>query len=796
MNGPDITALPLDEQALFTAGASMWSTHAVPAHGIAGITMADGPMGIASGRVDERDVSLLTPCPTALGASWDLGLIARVGALVGGDAVERGVQAVLAPNVNLARSPLAGRAFEYFSEDPMLAGVAGAAWATGLQSTGVASVTKHLVCNDSETERDTIDIVVDERTLREVYLLPFEYAAAAGAGGMLTAYNRVNGSWCAEQHHVITDIVKGEWGFRGVLMSDWFGTHTTAPTLNAGLDLEMPGPARFLGAKAAAAVASGEVPPDRIADAAARVATLAARFAATDPTPASDDDAEALLIEAAAAGFVLLRNHGDLLPLDPARTGTIAVIGPNAAAPCYQGGTFAKIAVKPDALRPLDAIRARFAGATILHEPGVDPQPRLPAMPVTPARDLGDAAPAGMTLDYFDDDSFTGTPRHSETRATNSLVWFVGVHDQGAWDRPAGIRASGWYRPDSDGEHIFYLGATGAVRMRVDGREVLRQDETVAASDVMGRLKSGEADSAAVVLTAGQPVLVEVEFRHQPARVQGLWYGVRGPATPEEMLARAVAAAKAADTVFLILGETSDASVESKDRADTRLPAAQIALARAVIAANPRTVLIANVGHAFDANFAIDAPAFLVAWYPGQEFGRALAEVLAGDREPGGRLPVTFARDEADYPALALAPDASGKLVYTDGVEIGYRGFAERGVAPLHAFGSGHGYARFTLDAARINGMTVRARVSNVSARAGSVVVQVYRHSPEFALVGFAKASLSGNESREIDIVLEPRSLRRWSDGWHALSELHLSVGFAADDLPLRLAFAHPEATA
>ena len=357
MNAPDITALPLDEQALFTAGASMWSTHAVPAHGIAGITMADGPMGIASGRVDERDVSLLTPCPTALGASWDLGLIARVGALVGGDAVARGVQAVLAPNVNLARSPLAGRAFEYFSEDPMLAGVAGAAWATGLQSTGVASVTKHLVCNDSETERDTIDIVVDERTLREVYLLPFEYAAAAGAGGMLTAYNRVNGSWCAEQHHVITDIVKGEWGFRGVLMSDWFGTHTTAPTLNAGLDLEMPGPARFLGAKAAAAVASGEVSPDRVADAAARVATFAARFAATDPTSVSDEDAEALLIEAAAAGFVLLRNHGDLLPVDPARAGTIAVIGPNAAAPCYQGGTFAKIAVKPDALRPLDAIR-------------------------------------------------------------------------------------------------------------------------------------------------------------------------------------------------------------------------------------------------------------------------------------------------------------------------------------------------------------------------------------------------------------------------------------------------------
>ncbi|WP_242151790.1 glycoside hydrolase family 3 C-terminal domain-containing protein [Sphingomonas sp. BAUL-RG-20F-R05-02] len=787
MNAPDITTLPLDEQALFTAGASMWSTHEVPALGVRSITMADGPMGIASGRVDERDVSLLTPCPIALGASWDLGLIARVGALVGGDAVARGVQAVLAPNVNLARSPLAGRAFEYFSEDPMLTGVAGAAWATGLQSTGVASVTKHLVCNDSETQRDTIDIVVDERALREVYLLPFEYAAAAGAGGMLTAYNRVNGSWCAEQHHVITDIVKGEWGFAGVLMSDWFGTHTTAPTLNAGLDLEMPGPARFLGAHADAAVASGDVPQARVADAAARVATFAARFASAGDTT-DVEDAEALLVEAAAAGFVLLRNNDDLLPLDPARAGTIAVIGPNAAAPCYQGGTFAKIAVKPDALRPLDAIRARFAGATILYEPGVDPQPRLPAMPVTPARDLGDGA-VGMTLDYFDDDSFTGTPRHSETRATNSLVWFVGVHDQGAWDRPAGIRASGWYRPERDGEHIFYLGATGAVRMRVDGGEVLRHDETVAASDVMGRLKSGEADSVAVTLEAGRSVLVEVEFRHQPARVQGLWFGVRGPITPEEMLVRAVAAAEAADTVFLILGETSDASVESKDRADTRLPEAQLALAHAVLAANPRVVIVTNVGHAFDATFAETAPAFLVAWYPGQEFGRALAEVLAGDREPGGRLPVTLARDEADYPALALAPDASGKLVYEDGVRIGYRGLAMRGIAPLHGFGSGFGYTRFTLDAARIGDFVVHACVTNRSARAGHVVVQVYRHSPEFALVGFAKAFLAGEATGNVEVALEPRALRSWADGWQSLTNIGLSVGFAADDLPIRLLF-------
>lgn len=777
--------LTLDEQALLTAGGSMWSTVAMPERGIPALTMADGPMGVASGRVDERDVSLLTPCPTALGASWDVALVARVGALVGGDAIRRGVDALLAPNVNLARSPLAGRAFEYFSEDPYLAGALGAAWATGLQSTGTAAVAKHLVCNDSETDRDTMNAVVDERTLREVYLLPFELCAAAGCGGMLAAYNRVNGAYCAEQHHVITDIVKGEWRFGGVVMSDWFGTHSTVPTIAAGLDLEMPGPARFLGAK----VATAAVDRARVADAADRVVAFARGF--TGDKRAPDEDADALLTEAAAAGFVLLRNEGDLLPLEPGRDAVIAVIGPNADAPCYQGGTFAKIAVDPQAVRPLEAIRRRFGGqARIVHEPGVDPQPRLPAMPVRPARDLGDGSLAGMTIDYFADDTAAGAPRFSETRNTNSLVWFVGVHDQGAWDRPAAIRASGLFRAASDGEHHFYVGGTGAVVMRVDGREILRRDEPVAASDVMGKLKRGDADSAAVTLDTGREVLVEVEFRYTPARVQGLWYGVRAPGTPDELRARAVAAARAADAVVLVVGETSDSSVESKDRADTRLPPEQIALIEAVTAANPRTAIVANVGHAFDAGWSDTAAALLVAWYPGQAFGAALAQVLAGDREPGGRMPVSIARAERDYPALDLTPGDGGDLPYADGVRIGWRGIAD----PHYAFGSGRGYAQCVIEAVTIDGLTVEATVRNLSDRPGHEVVQVYRDEPERALVGFAKAQVPAGASIRVAVPIEPRMLHRWADGWHPIADrLALRVGRASDDLPFGVAVTVPK---
>lgn len=778
--------LSLEDQARLTAGASMWTTAAIADADIPALKMSDGPMGIASGRVDERDIARLTPCATALGASFDVALIERIGALVGGEAIRVGVDLVLAPNVNLARSPLAGRAFEYFSEDPLLAGIAGAAWVRGLQSTGTGAVPKHLVCNDSESDRDQMNAVVDQRTLREVYLLPFELCAAAGAAAMLTAYNRVNGTYCAE-HAQVTTIVKQEWGFDGPLMSDWFGTHSTLGSLNGGLDLEMPGPARFLGAHGLDAVAAGHVAPTRVADAAGRVARAAVRWggAKSPPSLAADE----LLIEAAAAGMVLLRNQGDLLPAVPGRHARVAVIGPNAAAPCYQGGTFAKIAVAPAAIRPLDAIRARYgADADILHEPGVDPQPRLPAMPVTPARPIGDGCVRGMTIDYFADTDTSGVPIASETRDTNSLVWFVGVHDAGVFERAAAVRASGWFVPVSDGFHRFYIGGTGAVRLRVDGAVVFDRAERMPAKDVMGSLKRGDADSVDVALACGAKVLVEIDFVYDGARVHGLWYGIRGPDSAAAMRERAIAVARDADLVFLIVGETSDSSVESKDRPDTRLAPEQIDLIEAICAINPNTAIIANVGHAFDASWGDKAAALMLAWYPGEGFGEALAQVLAGDREPGGRLPVTLARREADYPALSLTPDEAGDLPYADGVLVGYRGLVDAGVAPLHAFGSGLGYTRFTLIDARADGLDVVVTLRNAGARRGSEVVQLYRHAPEFALVGFGRISLDPGETASLRISIEHRLLYRWSEGWAAIDrQIAISVGRASDDLALKV---------
>lgn len=775
-----------EERCALTAGAAMWQSVAVPEAGIPAFTMADGPMGVASGNVDERDVSLLTPCPTALGASWDRETARTMGQVVGSDAVARGVDALLAPNLNLARSPLAGRAFEYFSEDPLLAGVLGAAWIEGLQSTGTGSIAKHLVCNDSETARDTVNAQVDERTLREVYLLPFEMAAAAGCAGMLAAYNKLNGAWCSEQAHVLTDIVKREWCFPYLIMSDWFGTHSTEGTIAAGLDLEMPGPARFMGPKVAAAVTAGAVSAERVADAAARVSATARRVTGAKAAPLPAEAAATMLEEAAAEGFVLLRNEGAMLPLAPGSVRRIAVIGPNAAAPCYQGGTFAKIAVAPDTPTPIEAIRARYGDACeIVYEPGVDPQPRLPAMPVLPARDLGDGCTSGMTLDYFASTDCSGEPLSSETRATNSLVWFVGVHHQGRFDRPGSIRASGRFTAATDGVHRFYLGGTGVARMLVDGREVLRSGDELAPGDVMGVLKAGDADSVEVALEAGREVLITVEFHYVGARVQGLWYGIRTPDSPEAMLARAVEAARSADAVFLVIGETSDSSVESKDRPDTRLAPEQRRLIDAVCAANPRTAAIVNVGHAFDTEWEERAAALLVAWYPGQGFAPALARVLAGDREPGGRMPVSIARAEADYCGYGTVPEADGRLVYAEGTKLGYRGLIANGTPARHALGSGFGYARFAWSDAWASDDMVTVTVTNISDRLGAEVVQVYRDAPECALVGFAKLRLAAGETRTVTVALEARMLRLWQEGgaWQAIrGEIPLRVARSAED--------------
>ena len=320
--------------------------------------------------MDERVPAASLPCPSALGATWDPELVAAVTGELAREARSKGIDVLLGPTINLMRTPLGGRGFECFSEDPVLTARIAAGYVTGLQDGGVAATLKHFVCNDSETGRQNLDVRVDERTLRELYLVPFEACVEAGARLVMAGYNRVNGVPMTEHHHLITTVLKDEWGFGGVVVSDWGAARSTLPTALAGLDLLMPGPDGPWGTRMSAAVIAGRIAEDEVDDKVRRLIGIAARAGSMTEAPAPLLASPGVLRRAAAASFTLLRNAGEALPLDPAALGPaggrggVAVIGPNASRPVSQGGGSAAVPGVPVSV-PADAIAYALAGYQI-----------------------------------------------------------------------------------------------------------------------------------------------------------------------------------------------------------------------------------------------------------------------------------------------------------------------------------------------------------------------------------------------------------------------------------------------
>ncbi|MEB3440337.1 glycoside hydrolase family 3 C-terminal domain-containing protein [Pseudomonas sp. A2] len=781
--------------AHLTAGEDMWSTHALPAIGLKSVRFSDGPMGITGGRVDERDLALLTPCGLALAASWDGALVRRVGQVVGDEALRLGIQGILAPNLNLMRSPLAGRAFELFGEDPLLISHLGGTWAEGVQSRGVASVIKHLVCNDSETDRRNMNVAVDEQTLREVYFRPFEYTATRGAWGMLTAYNSVNGVRCAELGQAIGWLKQGL-GWDGLVMSDWFGTHDGVASLKAGLDLEMPGPARHMGKALAETASVGK----HVVDAAQRLQRLAERVANPTPYDASTEaetERKQVLEEAAAAGMVLLRNDG-LLPLNPSKAKRVAVIGPNALQPCFQGGTFAKVALDPATEMPLTSIAARFAD--VQYAEGVVAEYRIP--PLTLSRGAV-RVPLNLNVTFRDAE---GREVHQETRHASSLIWFKhmpGVGDLLSLKGTANVTARTIMKAERSGTHRFFVGGTGEVSLFIDGLEQASFDGVTLSGDIMGKLMQSPHTTVDIALEAGQQVALEFSMNLGRSLAHGLWFGCRPP-VQADLLERAVALAREVDSVVLMVGETADAGLESVDRDTTELSAAQQSLIRAVCEVNPRTVVVLNVAHPVDTSCLNQAAAVIVAWYPGQGFGPALASVLSGDREPGGRLPVTFAAKEQDYPAWSLTPDANGDLRYHEQWWVGYRHFAANALKPAYSFGYGLGYATIEPEVAQLFGeqvdeLSVSLSLLNSSTRPGKAVPQLYLQGPtedgqpdRYSLEAFHAVEVPAAGRAVANLVIEARSFSRWdcqAQDWRLRPGLYrLTLGASSTECWFQLA--------
>ena len=518
-----VAALPVEDKVHLLTGADSWRTHGAAALGLRPIVMSDGPAGVRGITKDDRNPSASLPSPSALGATWDSELVRELAAALGAEARAKGVDIVLAPTINLMRTPLGGRGFECFSEDPELTARLAVSYVAGLQSAGVGAAVKHYVGNDSETDRWTYDARIPENVLRELYLVPFEACVKqARAAVVMAAYNSVNGSLMTEHTRLLRDVLKGEWGFTGVVVSDWSAARSTLPTAEAGLDLAMPGPSGPWGDALVKAVRSGAIPEEQIDDKVLRLLGVARRVGAVPPldgtgllevpaTPGPQPPAltgPGLLRRAAAASFVLLRNERAALPLDPARLSRVALIGPNAVHPVIQGGGSA--AVHPAAIaEPAGQLRAALAGqATVTVTRGCHTWETVPEPPARALRDPVTGEP-GVRLEFRAAD---GTLLAAEHRNSTVFAWWGdGLPAEVGWGRGGTISVLARYQPDASGPHVVGAAGVGRLTVTVDGVVAVDGATAVPADPVETMTRPGEV-TGRVMLTEGQPAEVRLDF--------------------------------------------------------------------------------------------------------------------------------------------------------------------------------------------------------------------------------------------------------------------------------------------
>jgi len=736
----ELAALPLEDKVRLLTGADSWRIPGCDALGLRPMVTSDGPSGVRGTTLDESNPSSCLPCPSALGATWDPELVSEVAAALGAEARGKGVDILLAPTINLMRTPLAGRGFECFSEDPELTARIAVAYVTGVQSAGVAATVKHYVGNDSETERWTYDARIAERVLRELYLVPFEASVREGGAALvMAAYNVVNGSRMTEHTVLLKAVLKGEWGFAGLVTSDWDATRSTVPTAVGGLDLAMPGPNRYWGPALADAVRAGQVPEEMVDDKLTRLLGVARRVGALSETatagngadpPAPDLIPATLLRRAVAGSLVLLHNDGGVLPLAAGGIHRVAVIGPNALHPVIQGGGSARV-IPASAPAPVRALREAFgAEVTVTSAPGCWTWVGVPEPPRGSVTDPVTGEP-GVRLEFA---TSGGEVFATEHRAATALAWWDGLPPGVGWGESGVIRVRAAFRAEAGGPYLFGAAGVGQLTITVNGAVAAQGETQVPADPVETMTRPGEIRGQ-VTLPGGQDSAVTVEFS-PAAACQGpvaLRLGITPSADEQTLMAEAVAAAAAADVAVVVVGSAEASESEGYDRDTLALPGRQDELVRRVAAACPRTVVVVNAGMPVLMPWAGQVGAVIYAWLPGQAIGEALADVLLGRAEPGGRLPVTLPATEADCPVLHAQP-RDGRLDYTEGLLIGYRGYDAAGIAPMFPFGHGLGYT--TWDYESLSGPAVtlapgtdaqlRVHVRNSGSRPGREVVQAY----------------------------------------------------------------------
>jgi beta-glucosidase len=793
-----LSKMTLEEKIDLLGGVDGFFIRGIPRLGLPRLKMADGPMGVRNfGRATAMAAGI------GLAATWNSGLAERVGTEIGRDARAKGVHFLLGPGVNIYRAPMNGRNFEYFGEDPFLASRIAVGYIKGVQGQGVSATVKHFMGNNSEFDRHNTDSIIDERTMREIYLPVFEAAVKeARVGAIMDSYNLTNGAHLTQNGYLNTDVAKNEWGFRGVMMSDWTSTYNGIAAANGGLDLEMPAGVFMNRQTLLPAIQQGQVTVATIDEKVRRILRTAIRFGWLDrdqtdlSIPRYNQQGRTVALAAARESQVLLKNEGGLLPLNKRKIRSIAVIGPNAYPAVPVGGGSAR--VEP------------FVATSILEGMNNYLGTSVPVYYARGLRSLGEMAEAtsfsthvfdgspGLNAEYFNSNDLQGTP------ALRRIEQHVNFRAGTSADFPAETRSSRWtgyYVPPESGSYDVFVASTGEdggfYRLYLDDKLIFDDWSTSRAAVGQVRLALEAKPHKIVLEQHGRSGWIGTRFQ----------FGISRSGTLVDAEAKKLAAN--ADVVVLAVGFDPGSESEGADRTFS-LPPGQDELIQRIAAANKNTIVVLTSGGNVSMNAWLDrVPALIEMWYPGQEGGRALAEVLFGDVSPSGRLPVTFERRWEDNPVHDSYYPAAGtnRVVYKEGIFVGYRGYEKNGTKPLFPFGYGLSYTTFNysnLDIKRIaNGDSTNPRyevsfdVKNTGGIDGADVAQVYvgeTHAkvprPAKELKGFAKVTLRAGETRRVTVPLDNRALTYYDANgkqWRAdAGDFEVLVGRSAEQIELR----------
>ncbi|KAJ5634909.1 hypothetical protein N7528_002751 [Penicillium herquei] len=768
--------LSLEEKVSLLAGASYWRTVSLPQHNIREIKCSDGPNGVRGESIHASTKATCFPCASCVGSTFNPDLVLQIGQTLGKESKIKNAGLLLAPTINLHRSPLGGRNFEAYSEDPTLSGVLGAAFVNGVQSEGISACPKHFLGNECETHRKTSNSVIDEKTLRELYAYSFQVMLKnSSPWAIMTAYNKVNGTFMSEQEDLIQGLLRKEFGFKGIVISDFEGVYSTVSPITAGVALELPGPPRFRGEHLVKAVKEGTVSEAQIDSLAEQVINFAAKVGSVvenSPERAiTPEETPADLVRSVAAeGIVLLKNENNVLPLSAASSLKIGIFGTPASTPIVHGGGSASM-TPTYCISPLEALQQKFSNADIKYHPGVPIFKKVPSAGIDVMTAPSTGKP-GIDCYWYNGWEFNGDlVQHEILETTRTLVIDSRIEKL----LPEHCNRMHYIlKPKSTGVHTFGLTSSGKCIIRVND-QVIVQHNGFTDVRVEYVMQPGDFEErAAIEMEAGVEYQVIIDtfsttapppspvFKMAPQATQVGFCENLSSSIPSDISALAMEC----DVSIVFTANNKEYESESFDRQSMALSPQQNDLISAVARNSRKSILVNQTGSPISMPWINDVDAIFQCWYAGQEVGNALADLISGDSNPSGKLPVTFPVRIEDSPAFGNFPtDENLQIRYEEGLKMGYR--ARDSPLPLFPFGHGLSYTQFEVKNLRLNpvsadsevDLNLTTTVTNIGLVPGHEVVQVY---VDGVLKGFSKPLLNQGESKEVQVRLDKYAFSEW----------------------------------